>query len=287
MNKILWFHMLVRSLRSALPRRLPVAPAPGTPAPDYAAIVAAPDRSEADRVNDQRRKPVELFAFTGARPGMKVLDMFAGGGYSTELLARAVAPGGTVYSQIPPDMSANARKTYAARAQGAAMKNVVRVERPMDDPLPPGMGGLDLITFFFNYHDTVHMGVNRPQMNRRMFDALKPGGVLILADHSARPGDGTTVTKTLHRIEESVVRRELEAAGFPVRGGGQFPAQSPGYPRSVGVQAEGAERRIRAEIQETAIDTRGSRDETHPHLPVCLPLRGGRRTALRDMRTEG
>ena len=129
---------------------------PGAPAPDYAAIIAAPDRSEADRVNDKRRKPVELFAFTGARPGMKVLDMGAGGGYSTELLARAVAPGGTVYSQSPADMFPGARKAYEARAQSAAMKNAVRVERPFDDPLPPGVGDLDLITFFFFYHDTVH-----------------------------------------------------------------------------------------------------------------------------------
>jgi predicted methyltransferase len=194
----------------------------GAPVPDYAAIIAAPDRSEADRQNDERRKPLELFAFTGARPGMKVLDMSAGGGYTTELLARAVAPDGIVYSQSPSDMSANARKTYEARARSAVMKNVVRVERPYDDPLPPGTGGLDLITFFFNYHDMVYMDVNRPQMNRRMFEALKPGGVLILADHSARPGDGATVAKTLHRIEESVVRRELEAAGFEFVSEGGF-----------------------------------------------------------------
>ena len=69
-------------------------------APDYAAIFAAPDRSEADRANDQRRKPVDLFGFTGARPGMKVLDMGAGGGYSTEMLARVVAPGGTMRSPV-------------------------------------------------------------------------------------------------------------------------------------------------------------------------------------------
>ena len=185
-------------------------------------IVAAPDRSEADRKNDQRRKPVELYGFTGASPGMKVLDMGAGGGYSTELLARAVAPGGTVYSQTAPDLFPGARKAYAARAQGPAMKNAVRIERPFDDPLPPGVTGFDLITFFFFYHDTVHLGVDRAKMNRVLYDALKPGGILVLADHSARPGDGANVTKSLHRIEESVVRRELEAAGFRFVSEGRF-----------------------------------------------------------------
>jgi predicted methyltransferase len=110
------------------------------------------------------------------------------------------------------------------------MKNAVSVERAFEDPLPPGVGGLDLITFFFIYHDTVHLGVDRPRMNRRLFEALKPGGLLVLADHSARAGDGITVTKTLHRIEESVVRRELEAAGFRFVGEAGF-LRNPGDPR--------------------------------------------------------
>ena len=205
------------------------------PASNFAEIVAAPDRSEADRTNDKRRNPVELFAFTGARPGMKVLDMGAGGGYSTELLARAVAPGGTVYSQAPADLFPNARKAYEARAKSPAMKNAVRLERPFDDPLPPGVGGLDLITFFFFYHDTVHLNVDRPRMNRRLYEALKPGGILVVADHSARPGDGLNVTKSLHRIEESVVRRELEAAGFQFVAEGTF-LRNPADPRDVQVQ---------------------------------------------------
>jgi predicted methyltransferase len=208
------------------------APAPGA---NFAEIVAAADRSEADRKNDQRRKPVELYGFTGARPGMKVLDMGAGGGYSSELLARAVAPGGVVYSQTPPDLFPGAIKAYAARAQGPAMKNAVRLERPFDDPLPAGVGGLDLITFFFFYHDTVHLGVDRAKMNRALYDALKPGGTLIIADHSARPGDGTNVTKSLHRIEESVVRRELEAAGFRFVESGNF-LRNPADARDVQVQ---------------------------------------------------
>lgn len=206
------------------------ASAPEAPAPDYAALVAAPDRSEADRLTDQRRKPDQLIAFTGARAGMKVLDMGASGGYSTELLARAVAPGGTVYAQNPPDLAPRIKDIFEKRAQGAAMRDAVRVERPFDDPLPPGVGGFDLITFFFIYHDTVHLGVDRPRMNRRLFEALKPGGVLVLADHSARVGDGIAVTKTLHRIEESAVRRELESAGFQLVAEAGF-LRNPGDPR--------------------------------------------------------
>ncbi|HKA46129.1 MAG TPA: methyltransferase domain-containing protein [Burkholderiales bacterium] len=205
------------------------------PPPNYSDIIAAPDRTEADRKNDERRKPDELLAFTGARPGMKVLDMGAGGGYSTELIARSVAPGGTVYSQSPADMFANAKKAYEERARRPAMKNAVRVERPFDDPLPPGVGDLDLITFFFFYHDTVWLGVDRQKMNRRMFEVLKPGGLLVLADHSARPGEGVSVAKNLHRIEESVVRRELEAAGFQFVSEARF-LRNPDDPRTAQVQ---------------------------------------------------
>src|SRR5258708_28332853 len=94
------------------------------------------------------------------------------------------------------------------------MKNVVHVIRDFDDPIPPDVKALDLITFFFAYHDVTYMPVDRAEMNRKMFATLKPGGFLVIADHSARPGDGITVAKTLHRIEESTLRQEIEAAGF-------------------------------------------------------------------------
>ena len=192
------------------------------PAADYAAIVAAPDRSEADRKTDQRRDPVKLFAFTGVGPGMTVLEMGAGGGYTAELLARAVTPNGKVYAQDQPPVMQRASDAYASRAKGPAMKNVDYVLRPFEDPLPPGAGNLDVITFFFAYHDTVHMGVDRAKMNRRLYELLKPGGVLVVADHSARAGDGIGVTKSLHRIEESSLTREIEAAGFKLVATGGF-----------------------------------------------------------------
>jgi len=182
--------------------------------PDYRVIVASPDRTEADRQTDQRRKPELLLGFAGVRQGMKVLDMGAGAGYSTELLARAVGSRGTVYAQESPNASARARERFDERAKTPPMKNVVRVLRDYDDPIPPNVHDLDLVTFFFAYHDTAFMAVDRARMNRALFDALKPGGVLVVSDHSAQPGAGISVVKTLHRIEESTLRREIEAAGF-------------------------------------------------------------------------
>lgn len=205
-----------------------------TPAPtpaEYAAIVAAPDRSAADRQTDQRRKPERLLEFTGVRPGMRVLDMGAGGGYSTELLARAVGPGGSVFAQDAPDAGERIKQAMAARMQKPVMRNVSLVEQPFDDPIPPGVRDLDLITFFFYYHDTTYMDVDRAKMDAALFGALKPGGALVVADHSARVGDDAKVGKTLHRIEEATVRRELEAAGFKLVAAGDF-LRNPDDPRT-------------------------------------------------------
>jgi predicted methyltransferase len=191
-------------------------------APDYAAIIAAPDRTEQDRQTDQRRDPLKLLILTGAKPGMKVLDVGAGGGYSSELMARAVAPAGVVYAQNPADLGERAKTRFEARQKTPAGQNITGVVRPFDDPLPADVRDLDLITFLFFYHDTTYMNVDRTEMNRKLFAALKPGGILVIADHSARPGDGTSVGKTLHRIEESALRKEIEAAGFKLVAEGDF-----------------------------------------------------------------
>jgi predicted methyltransferase len=72
------------------------------------------------------------------------------------------------------------------------------------------------------YHDTVWMKVDRARMNRAIFQALKPGGVFAIVDHSARPGAGLSEVQTLHRIEEPTLRGEIEAAGFRLAASGEF-----------------------------------------------------------------
>ncbi|MBI4194266.1 MAG: class I SAM-dependent methyltransferase [Betaproteobacteria bacterium] len=202
---------------------------------DYFWIVHNPERSDADRVTDQRRRPEKLLEFYEVRPGMRVLDVSAGAGYNTELLARVVGPTGVVYAQNSRYfLEKFVRGRFDERLKKPVMRRVVHVVRDFDDPLPADVRNLDLVTFNFNYHDTVWLGVDRAKMNRAVFNALKPGGIYIVADHSAQPGAGIGVARSLHRIEESVVRREVEAAGFKFVAEGGF-LRNPADPRDASV----------------------------------------------------
>lgn len=183
--------------------------------PAIQAILDSPDRSAADRDTDKRRHPGELLAFSGVKPGMAVFDFGTGRGYTAELLARVVGQNGSVVAQNDPIIYEKFMKAqWDPRFASPVMKNVTPVVRPSDDPIPSGSGPFDLITAIYMYHDTVWMGRDRAAMNKAFLGALKPGGVLILVDHAGKPGTGATQTDTLHRIEESVVKSELEAAGF-------------------------------------------------------------------------
>jgi predicted methyltransferase len=179
-----------------------------THAQDYAAVLAAADRSDADRQTDKRRDALKLLTFIGAKTGWTVLDMGADAGYSTELLARTVGANGKVFGQ-----NDKTNEKFEARRASPGMTGAVSWIHPYNDPAA-GLPPLDLITFLFAYHDTTYMGVDRAQMNKALFAALKPGGVLVIADHSARPEDADKVGKLYHRIAEATVRAELEAAGF-------------------------------------------------------------------------
>jgi predicted methyltransferase len=205
----------------------PAAAAPGPVAPlspaAIQALVADPDRTPKDREIDAGRHPAELLAFSGVGPGMTVGEIVSAGGYTTELLARAVGPTGKVYGENPPALLAKfAEKPWSERLLRPAMKNVVRADREVDDPFPPEAKGLDAVFIVLFYHDTVWMKTDRDRMNHAVFDALRPGGVYVIVDHSGRAGTGTTEAQTLHRIEEKVVREEVERAGFKLAAAGDF-----------------------------------------------------------------
>src|SRR6516225_3491685 len=191
-------------------------------APDYAAIVAAPDRTDADRKLDTNRAPAQWLAFIGAKPGMKILDIFAVYGWKAELLARAVAPDGKVYAQNSEAAFARVKDRLDVRLKTPAAANIVSVVRPFEDPAPPGVKDFDLVTFFYAYHDVTYLGVDRAKMIKAFYEALKPGGELIVGVYSAKPGASASVVQTLHRSDEALVRSEIEAAGFKLIEHGDF-----------------------------------------------------------------
>jgi predicted methyltransferase len=240
---------LRRSLLAAGVLFLSACAAPHDPVQRYAEIVASPDRAAADRVNDERRKPAQMLAFIGVRPGITALDVSAGRGYTTELLARSVGPDGRVYGQRPPAAAAARPPTQpegqaaprpatapapmpALADRVAKFSNMVAVNRAFEDPAPPELAsnGFDLVTLMFNYHDLGHLGVDRDAMNRAIFRALKPNGLYVIADHSGRHGTGISESGTLHRVEEEFVVREVQAAGFRLLSRGDF-LRNPQDPR--------------------------------------------------------
>ena len=225
------------------------------------AIVASPDRSAADRTNDQRRHPEDTLMFIGVKPGWTALDVSTGGGYTTELLARAIGPNGIVWAQsrgpsssspkpaaaeggaaAPAAMPAPQRtaadmlaaRSASMKAAGVSAAPIAYVARPFDDPVPPDVanGQLDLVTLMFNYHDFGFLNVNRAQTNAAIYKALKPGGFYVIADHAGRPGTGISESGTLHRIEQSFLRAEVEAAGFRLVAEGDF-LRNPNDPRTM------------------------------------------------------
>jgi predicted methyltransferase len=188
----------------------------------FEALVAAPDRTPEDRALDAGRKPAALLAFLQVAPGQRVAEIGAADGYTAELLARAVAPGGTVYAQNPKIFVQYVGDAWPKRLARPAMKDVVRVDREFDDPLPPGLRGLDLVVMNTVFHDTYWMRVDRGRMLRNIHDALKPGGALVVIDSTAKPGSEPNTPYELHRVKESWVRSELEAAGFSLDAEGSF-----------------------------------------------------------------
>jgi len=197
-------------------------PAPIVASPKARAVVAAADRSPLDRRLDAGRRPAEMLTFLGVLPGMRIGELAAGAGYTAELLARAVGPTGIVYAENPRLILQGSEVSWAKRLSTPAAKNIVRVDQELDDPFPTEARDLDLVVINLVYHDTVWLGVDRGAMNRAVFAALKRAGKFAVIDHSARPGTGIANVQTLHRIDEAVVRSEVQQAGFVLEREGHF-----------------------------------------------------------------
>ncbi len=204
-----------------------------------AAAIADPARPATDTARDASRRPAEVLAFAGVKPGDKIADYAVGQGYFTRLFSMIVGAQGHVYGSVP-----NTLYKYPNIVKGTAEVESYLFAHP-NAALNFGAAlevarypeKLDVFWISQNYHDLKDkfMGpVDTAAFNRAVFAALKPGGVYIVIDHVAARGAAADVTETLHRIEPAVVRREVEAAGFSFEGESRVLA-NPSDPHTAGV----------------------------------------------------
>ncbi len=176
-------------------------------------------RPAADLKRDVTDKPAAVLRFAGIRPGMRVLDFLAGDGYYSELLDYVVGPNGHVLMLNNKAWDAFA-PGWSKRLANDRLPNVEhRTAEFAELGLKPD--SFDAIVLVKVYHDLywvspqdgwpkVDVGNVLDQLQR----ALKPGGVLLVVDHSAKPGTGSADAGTLHRIDEPYARKDFEAHGF-------------------------------------------------------------------------
>jgi predicted methyltransferase len=182
--------------------------------------IANPERTAKDRERDALEKPAEVLAFAGVKPGMTVADLFAGGGYYSELLAGVVGPTGKVLSVNNGPYSAYAKDAIAARFTEGRLANVERrlVEASYMN-LPPK--SVDLIVICMSYHDVFWIDEKEgwPEISidgfvDSMKRMLKPGGKLLIIDHNAPAGTGREMAGKVHRLNEDFAKKSLTSRGF-------------------------------------------------------------------------
>ncbi len=179
------------------------------PSPAISSAVADTARPAADRARDALRKPAEIVAFAGVKPGDKIAEIAPGGGYYTRILSKAVGPQGKVYALMPAFFANRPGGLDAINALAEQYGNVevVVIDYAATELPEP----VDLVWTTENYHDLANGDI--ATVNGWVFDALKPGGIYFVEDHSA-PGTGTSATNTLHRIDPEAVKQQVTAAGF-------------------------------------------------------------------------
>lgn len=193
-------------------------PAAATTVPAYVAAAIADTGRDQQRVDDPKRKPADVIAFSGVKPGDRLLELIPGEGYWTRILSKIVGPGGHVYAVWPQSYARYSEAEVAlvtAMSHQPAYANVSVEVQPT--PVLSAPEPLDMVFTSQNYHDypAEFMGNNDPAMlNDAVFKMLKPGGTYIVIDHAAAPGTTLAQTRELHRIDPALVKQQAAKAGF-------------------------------------------------------------------------
>lgn len=157
----------------------------------------------------------DVVSFLEVGRGDRIADIGAGSGYSLEPLLEAVGPAGVLYVRRDPRPLSDLPSDTADAATTAPLPaNLVVMNSSEQAPFAVAAKNLDLVIYFFDYHVAVAEQRDRGALHAAVFKALAPGRLYVVADHAAPAGSGLAAARTLGRIEESIVRREVEAAGF-------------------------------------------------------------------------
>lgn len=197
-----------------------ILPAHATPVDE---ALARPGRLAADLERDKRDRPDEVIPLLALSPGDRVADIFGGGGYYSEIIATVVGPQGEVLLHNNQAYLNFVAEGLKARFEGREVAGVTRHDREVDD-LDLGESNLDAAFIIMSYHDLYYGEEGWPAIDRADFmgqiiRALKPGGRFLIVDHQAAAGAGASVAHSLHRIEDSLARGDIEAQGLVYVGG--------------------------------------------------------------------
>jgi predicted methyltransferase len=199
---------------------LAAAAQPAVNIPAYVTAAVNDSARGDDTKADARRKPAELMAFAGVKPGDVVVDLIPGSGYFTRIFAKIVGPSGHVYAIWPAEYAKEDSDDVAATQKlPQTYPNVSVLVQPAADFSAPAK--LDLVWTSQNYHDypDKFMGPTDPALlDSHVFAALKPGGAFVVVDHVAQAGSGLRETEHLHRIDPAFVKTQVTAAGFSFDG---------------------------------------------------------------------
>ncbi len=177
------------------------------------AAEARADRPDKQKDLDAVRDSEDRFFLQYVKPGDHVLDLGAGGGYSSMILSAAVC-GGSVDAQNPADWTSNPNAQAAWAAMTAARPNLHVVSSDFGK-VPMPAQPYDVVFIGTIYHDTYNEdGADAVAMDKNLMADMKSGGLVVVIDHNAVAGSGAAATNTLHRIDKAQVLADFKAAGF-------------------------------------------------------------------------
>ncbi len=190
----------------------------------YAEAVASETRLEGDRDSDAGRKPEAVLEFFAIQPGDVVLEMWAGGGYYTELLAHVVGESGMVVAHTNTPILGFSGEQHTKRHADNRLPNT-EILLAENNELVLEASSIDAATIVLNYHDLYWSSeeygwdqIDVPAFLAELHKGIKPGGTLGIVDHQAVSGSPADTGSTLHRIDSAIVIAELEGVGFVLDG---------------------------------------------------------------------